>query len=109
MLFCVLGTVPSTVESTHASGGSWTFSFLKVQTLFFELQCHIPPVWPIYGAVFRLHGPQVKRGLCSHKDVSTITSRRPANDSSCEAGMHCIRADSTLTSHSRVLLIKIYI
>lgn len=32
-----------------------------------------------------------------------------ANDSSCEAGMHHFQADLSLTSHSRVLLIQIYI
>lgn len=47
--------------------------------------------------------------ICSHKDVFPIICKAVGNDSSCEAGMHHFQADLSLTSHSRVLLIQIYI
>lgn len=53
--------------------------------------------------------PQVNWWICSHKDVSPIICKAVVNDSSCEAGMHHFQADLSLTSHSRVLLIQIYI
>lgn len=53
--------------------------------------------------------PQVNWRICSHKDVSPIICKAVVNDSSCEAGMHHFQADLSLTSHSRVLLIQIYI
>lgn len=53
--------------------------------------------------------PQVNWWICSHKDVSPIICKPVVNDSSCEAGMHHFQADLSLTSHSRVLLIQIYI
>lgn len=52
---------------------------------------------------------QVNWWMCSHKDVSPIIFKAVVNDSSCEAGMHHFQADLSLTSHSRVLLIQIYI
>lgn len=52
---------------------------------------------------------QVNRWICSHKDVSPIMFLAVVNDSSCEGGMHHFQADLSLTSHSRVLLIQIYI
>ncbi len=53
--------------------------------------------------------PEVNWWICSHKDVSPIICKALVNDSSCEAGMHHFQADLSLTSHSRVLLIQIYI
>lgn len=57
---------------------------------------------------FRAAG-QVNWRMCSHKDISPIIFKAVVNDSSCEAGMHHFQADLSLTSHSRVLLIQIYI
>lgn len=45
----------------------------------------------------------------THKDVCPIICKAVVNDSSCEAGMHHFQADLSLTSHSRVLLIQIYL
>ena len=54
-------------------------------------------------------GAQVQWEVSSHKDVSPIICKMIVNDNSCEVGMLHFQADLSLTSHSRVLLIQIYI
>lgn len=52
---------------------------------------------------------QVNWRISPHKGVCPIICKAVDNDSSCEASMHHFQADLSLTSHSRVLLIQIYI
>lgn len=91
--------------------GQWPKERLLAEDCFESVLwgCAVSTPVPVHLTLKFWAASQVNWWMCSHKDVSPIIFKAVVNDSSCEAGMHHFQADLSLTSHSRVLLIQIYI